>query len=56
MPSFGECAVSNTIQISYDTDFTIVTLPLSPPVDGVEVGKIVAVFCKQVPFEGFAMC
>jgi len=56
MPSFGECAASNTIQGSYGTDFNIVTLPLSPPVDGVEVGKIIAVFCEEFPCEGFVIC
>lgn len=54
MPSFGECAVSNTVQGSYGTDLDLVTLPLSPPVDGVEVGKIIAVFCEEISFEGIA--
>lgn len=37
-----------------DTDLKTVTLPLSPPISGVEVGKIIAVFRKEISFEGFA--
>lgn len=39
----------------YGTDLKVVTLPLSPPVSGLEVGKIIAVFCEEISLEGFAI-
>lgn len=33
---------------NHGTDLKLVTLPLSPPVSGVEVGKIIAVFRREI--------
>ncbi len=42
--------------LSYGTDIKVVTLPLSPPVSGIEVGKIIAVFREEISFEVLAIC
>lgn len=40
----------------HQTHSDLVTLPLSPPVSGLEVGKIIAVFRKGARFQGLSIC